>query len=413
MKKVLFVTWDGPQVSYLQGLFLPIFRLLEYYGWAFHVLQFTWGDRENVERNRIACETADIPYRSVGVWRKPVSAGSLLTAFKGQRDIRKAIKDWGIDVLMPRSTLPLLSSLCALRHLSLPLVFDADGLPIDERVDFGGLSSTGLTYRVLRDIESLGVRKSNIVLTRTEKAAEILQARAGVGIVDGKFVLVTNGRDSDQFSLWEANGRARTRLELGVGPTDPLLVYAGSLGGQYCFPEMLSLFKKILVCRSDARLLLLTGSPEIAASALERHPYLNGKIVVKTVAPCEVPPFLASADLGLGMRMRSFSMQGVAPIKLGEYLLCGVPVVATKGIGDTAGITEDIGYLMQDHDSETLENAAAWFVEKVLGDREGFRTRARELGMAKYSLQASVDSYRRALTAAIGDKGALTQSSTE
>lgn len=409
----MFVTWDGPQVSYLQGLFLPIFRLLERYGWAFHVLQFTWGDRDSVQRNKIACEAAGIPYRYVEVWRKPVSAGSLLTAFKGQRDIRKAIKDWGIDVLMPRSTLPLLSSLRVLQHTSVPLVFDADGLPIDERVDFGGLSPTGLSYRVLRDIESLGVRKSNVVLTRTEKAAEILQARGGAGTFEGKFVRVTNGRDSDQFSLREANERTRTRLELGVNPTAPLLVYAGSLGGQYCLPEMLSLFKNVLVCRSDARLLLLTGSPEVAVNELEKHTDLKEKIVVRTVAPGEVPSFLACADLGLGLRKMSFSMQGVAPIKLGEYLLCGVPVVATRGIGDTEGITEDIGYLMQDHDSDTLENTATWFVEKVLGDREGFRARARELGMARYSLQASVDFYRRALTTAVGDTDVLTESSAE
>ena len=399
--KVLFVTWDGPQVSYLDSLFLPIFLSLVQRGWEFHVIQFTWGDPQRIRQTRQAHIQAGVLYRSVRVWRKPVSVGSFVTALRGAWDVRKAIRDWDIDVLMPRSTLPLLSSLCALQHNSLPLVFDADGLPIDERVDFGGLSPTGLTYRVLRDIESLGVRKSNVVLTRTEKAAEILQARGGAGTFEGKFVRVTNGRDSDQFSLREANEITRTRLELGVDPTAPLLVYAGSLGGQYCLPEMLSLFRNVLVCRSDARLLLLTGSPEVAVSELEKHTDLKEKIIVRTVGPGEVPSFLASADLGLGLRKWSFSMQGVAPIKLGEYLLCGVPVVATRGIGDTEGITENIGYLMEDHDSESLENAATWFVEKVLGDREGFRARARELGSAQYSLQASVDSYRRALNAAV------------
>lgn len=398
MTKVLFITWDGPQVSYLEGLFLPIFRLLEDYGWSFHILQFTWGGR--VQRNMAACEAAGISYRSVEVWRKPVAVGSFLTALKGCRDVRKAIEDWNIDILMPRSTLPLLACSRALRHIPLPLVFDADGLPIDERVDFGGLSPTGLSYRILRDIESLGVRKAKIVLTRTDKAAEILHARSGAGTLESKFVRVTNGRDSGQFSLREVNERALDRLELGIDPEAPLIVYAGSLGKQYCLPEMLELFRNVLAYRSDTRFLLLTGSPEVACTEMDQHPELSGKVVVRSVAHHEVPAYLASADLGLGLRKASFSMQGVAPIKLGEYLLCGVPVIATRQIGDVEGITEDIGFLLGDHSRESLESAAAWFVDKVLADREAFRARSRELGLARYSLQASVDSYRRALGAA-------------
>ncbi len=39
---ILFITWDGPQVSYLESLFVPIFRKLEERcGAHFHVLQFT------------------------------------------------------------------------------------------------------------------------------------------------------------------------------------------------------------------------------------------------------------------------------------------------------------------------------------------------------------------------------------
>ena len=406
----MFVTWDGPQVSYLEGLFLPIFRLLERDGWAFHVLQYSWGNEQGVQRNRVACEAIGIPYRSVEVWRKPVSAGALLTAFKGQRDISKAVKDWNIDILMPRSTLPLFASLRAMQHISLPLVFDADGLPIDERVEFGGMSPFSLTCRFLRDIESLGLRKAKVVLTRTEKAAEILHARAGAGGFQDKFFRVTNGRDSDQFSIRGGKERTRVRSELGVSPDAPLMVYAGSLGRQYCLPEMFALFMNVLAYRSDARLLLLTGSPEMAVAEIDKHSELKEKVIVRTVDPDDVPFFLASADLGLGFRKPSFSMSGVAPIKLGEYLLCGVPVVATRGVGDTASITQDIGYLIQEHDSETLEKVAAWFVEEVLGDRDGFRARAREFGKANYSLQASVDSYRVALNAAVGDAGVLSES---
>ena len=136
--KVLFVTWDGPQVTYLESLFLPIFKQLLTRGFAFHVLQFTWGASERVAFARQACEQAGIGYKSVAIWRRPTAIGALFTALAGARHIKKATQAHNIDVVMPRSILPALATMLALRNGQCRMVFDADGLPLDERVDFSG-----------------------------------------------------------------------------------------------------------------------------------------------------------------------------------------------------------------------------------------------------------------------------------
>ncbi|KPP97784.1 glycosyltransferase [Marinobacter sp. HL-58] len=395
--KVLFITWDGPQVSYLEGLFLPIFRRLAEHGWEFHVLQFTWGDNQRLQRSHQACAEAGVSYRAIQVWRRPVSLGSLFTAIKGARDIRRAVRDWNIDVVMPRSTLPLLASMRALRGKQMPMVFDADGLPLDERVDFGGMSPTGVVYRLLRDVEAQGVRRSEVVLTRTSRAADILAARAGAGTSQERFFQVGNGRDASRFAPLDACKRPQIRALLGIEIDAVLLVYAGSLGEQYCLTEMLEIFSNILLWRPDARFLILTGVPEIGHLGVAAYAKLREKVIIRSVSPADVPNYLASADLGLALRRPMFSMQGVAPIKLGEYLLCGLPIIATRGIGDTGLINEDVGYLVDDHGSNSLIGAATWFTDRVLKDREGFRSRAREIGLQGHSLRASVDSYRQAL----------------
>ena len=46
------------------------------------------------------------------------------------------------------------------------------------------------------------------------------------------------------------------------------------------------------------------------------------------------------------LRRSSFSMRAVAPIKLGEYLLCGLPALASPGVGDTDAIAADAGLLL-------------------------------------------------------------------
>lgn len=341
---------------------------------------------------------AGVGYESISVWRKPLAAGAMLTALAGASRVRKAMKVHRIDLVIARSTLPVLATMLALRGSPHPMVFDADGLPLDERVDFAGQSASGLAHRLLRDIEAQAVCRSNVVLTRSSKAAEILHARAGAGTSVEKFHVVTNGRDAQQFK--PASGAANTQLrrDLSLARDTPLLVYAGSMGPQYCMAEMLRLFALIHQRRPDAHFLVLTGSPEAVLPALDNYPYLRQSVTTLTVPAQAVPQYLGCADLGLALRQPSFSMQAVAPIKLGEYLLCGLPVVATAGIGDTAAISADAGMLLERMDEDALNAAANWFIDSVLPHRDTYRASSRAAGLSRFSLEASAKSYLQAIS---------------
>src|SRR5690606_31076769 len=83
---------------------------------------------------------------------------------------------------------------------------------------------------------------------------------------------------------------------------------------------------------------------------------LKTHIILKKVPVSEVSDYLNAADLGFGLRQPTYSMQGVAPIKLGEYLLTGLPVIASKGIGDTTEILHAFDdCFLYDHE-KTLKN---------------------------------------------------------
>jgi len=396
---ILFVTWDGPQVSYLESLFLPVFKGLAKRGHVFHVLQFTWADKQQRAVTQEHCEAAGCTYRSVQVARRPVAAGSLVTAVRGSWHVRRAIAQHDTDIVMPRSTLPALATALALRHFpAVGLLFDADGLPHDERVDFGGWSAQGLAYRVLRELEASAVRRADAVLTRSKKAIDILVARAGAGTAADKFHVVGNGRDANLFTPALKAERAAVRRELGIEDSAPVLVYAGSMGSQYCMPEMLEFFRLVRGRRDDAQLLLLTGSPEEAERGLDGFADLRSGCHLRRVSPTNVARYLGACDLGLALRRPSFSMQAVAPIKLGEYLLCGIPVLATQGIGDTdEHITKEVGHALAVMSPTELSAAADWFVDAVLTDCTGFKARCREAGLRGFSLEASVEAYAKAI----------------
>lgn len=397
MKNILFVTWDGPQTSYLESLFLPIFSQLKKYGYQFYILQFTWADEEKILEQNKACEDLGFSYRSVKIWRKPVSLGALLTSLKGLHDIRKAIDDFSIDIVMPRSTQPALSTLLALRKYSdVKFIFDADGLPLDERIDFTGQSPTSLILRFLRDVERQAVIKSDHVITRSQAAIDILQARAGAGIDTNKFTVVTNGRDERLFNIVSNEQRHLIRSQLGISDDDILLVYAGSLGEQYCIEEMFSILELMKEKTAQVKFLILTGSPDIILNKLTKYTHLRPLIILKSVSSDDVPNYLSVADLGLALRRPSFSMQGVAPIKLSEYLLCGLPVIATKEIGDTRFINDSIGYLCYKMDNEELNKAVDWFFTTYKVKRFS-NNNIRNIALKKFSLHESAKRYKMAL----------------
>ena len=404
IRNILFITWDGPETRYLERLFLPILAGLAEGGWRFHVLQFGWGDEAVFEARAAACRAAGIPYRRAGVWRRGGGAGAFLSALLGARAIRAAVAEWGIDTLMPRSLMPALAVLRMGKagRRGLRLIYDADGLTSDERVDFGGLSPHGLTYRLLRDVEGEILRRADAVLMRTEAARAILLARAGAALEPGRCHLVRNGVDPAPFraALDGALDGARG------GEKGFTLVYSGSIGVQYRLPEMLDLALALRGRIPDLRLRLLSPAQGAIREVLAGRGLAGaGWIAAESLAPEAVPAALCGCDLALALRQPAFSTQAVLPIKLGEYLLAGVPVIGTPGVGNT-GALEAEG-VFQSAEAADLAATIAWVLDEVLPRREEMRARCHAAGMRHFSLAATVESYAQALrtVAAAGEAG--------
>lgn len=399
------MTWDGPLSTYLEALFLPIFAALRTRGYRFHVLQFTWSDDRERARVADACRGAGISYRSVTIWRRPVALGSLATAVAGRIHVRRAMREQRIGLLMPRSTLPALAAIPAAGRGPgrLPVLLDADGLPHDERVDFEGASPKKLSYRILRNLESWSVRLADAVTVRTQAAADILLERAGPPVGPERFHVVANARDAESFRPGDPQARAARRAQLGLAAEQPLLVYVGSsLGGKYRGEAVLGVLREVLALRGDARLLVLMPDDREARALLATQPDLAPACILRSAAPGEVPAWLAAADLGLALIHATFSMRAVSAIKIGEYLLCGVPVLASSGVGDADAIVgPTVGRCVAGDAQPDLAAAARWFVDEVLPDREGFRARCRAAGLRHFSLEAALDAYDAALRDAL------------
>lgn len=387
-KNLLFISWDGPQTSYMEGLFMPIFQeIAKVHEINFHVLQFTWADHEKMDETKRVAEKMNIHYTALPILRKPTaSLGSLLTVFSSVKKIEKYILENHIDIVMPRSTFPAMM-VNRIKNRNFKLIFDADGLPLEERIDFSGLKKNSFQYKLMKSAETKMLINADAVMTRSQKAIDI-----HIGHISehyrNKFSVVKNGRDPSHFSF-DQETRTTTRKKLGLND-ELLFVYAGSLGPQYGLSEMLEIFHQYAE-KKPSKFLILTGNTDFAEKNIPE--YLKSEIIIKKVASSEVSHYLNAADLAFAIREPAFSMQGVAPIKLGEYLLCGLPVIASKGIGDTEEILRNFTEcFLYDHSlpkATILAKSANFSENAIFADRNSIAAEARKY----FSLDAAAASY--------------------
>jgi len=392
-KKLLFITWDGPQTSYMEGLFMPIFNeIAKNSEIGFHVIQFTWANRKKIDEVKKTTEKLGIKYTAFPIFKKPVASfGSFFTLFSASKKIKKYIRENKIDIVMPRSTFPAFMVSKIRKSFEGKIIFDADGLPIEERVDFGGLKRNSFLYKFLRSTETKMLQQADAVITRSQKAIDIHIKNIGENFRP-KFSVVQNGRNKNWFQKNDSF-RNEARKELNL-ENEFLFVYAGSLGPQYCLSDMLEIFQKYSEKRS-AKFLILTGNITFAEQNIPQE--ISQKIIVKSVTSEKVPFYLNAADCTFALRKPTFSMQGVAPIKLGEYLLCGIPVIASKGIGDTEEILKDFEECYPFDHSKTLDSQLPEiisFAEKaIFADKNQISEKAEQY----FSLEAASESYIVAL----------------
>jgi glycosyltransferase involved in cell wall biosynthesis len=208
---------------------------------------------------------------------------------------------------------------------------------------------------------------------------------------------VGNGRDKEFFKP-NVIQRDIFRKKLGLSPEQILLVYCGSLGPQYGLDSMLTILKTLLLAQPNSRLLLLTPGNAYLENRIPKR--LLQKVTVIQGSYPAIPFWLNAADLALAIREPTFSMQGVAPIKLGEYLLMGLPTIASRGIGDTEELLGNKTFVhLFDHKRKgEMQIVMNWLKCQDFLDKQSIRGFA----LQHFSLEKSIGDYKTALDSMIG-----------
>jgi len=387
MKKILFISWDGPQTSYMEGLFMPIFYQIQQQDPSiqFHCLQFSWANEGKAQQE--AAKKYQLPYTLIPIYRKPIpSLGSFYSLLQGHKVIKNYVKQHQIDVLMPRSNFP--AFMVNRTRLDLPIIFDADGLPIEERIEFSGLKRNSIFHRFLESIEKNIMFNAKIVLVRSEFGIDYFTNKYKIS--RKKFFVISNGRDKEFFQF-NLNDRNSVRKKYGL--KDKVLVYCGSIDGKkYLFEEIIKIFIEYRKINNNAKLMVLSGSNNLLSKIPNT---LKKEIILKSLPYKEVPKYLSASDIAIGIIDNTLSMKAVSAIKLGEYLLMGLPTIFSKDIGDSNIILKNLhhAFLFNKFSKSRFQETVSF----IKSQEENNLEENRNAGINFFSLEKSAEDYLKAI----------------
>lgn len=186
--------------------------------------------------------------------------------------------------------------------------------------------------------------------------------------------------------LAAANDPGAVRADLGFGPDDVVLAYAGSAAGWQSFSLLEQAITPLLVAQPRVKVLLLCP-PDPAIDALTAN--WIGRALRTWVDPSRVNAVLAACDTALLLRADTVTNRVASPTKFAEYLASGLPVIISAHIGDCSAQVqrERLGIVHQP--GELLPT-----LERPTPDE---RDRFRAFALAHYTKAAHEAGYRRLL----------------
>lgn len=386
----------------MQTQVLPYLRELHAGGASMTLLTFEpmskpWsaGEREAVAA-RLAgegIEWLDLPYH-----HRP-NIAKVLDVIRGVLLARRVIRRRGIRIVHGRAHVATLIAAMARAFTSAKLLFDIRGLIADEYVSGGNWKADGLLYRIVKRLERWLIAHGDGFVVLTKRAREHLFASNERRPVE----VIPTCTDVSVYAPAAAQ-RDAVRAELGVESLR-VWAYVGSLGTWYRTDELADFLSTAWSLDQRCFILCLTpADPGMMMTRLLDRGVPRERVLLRRVAPAEVPRYLAAADVAVSFSVSDVARLAASPTKVGEYLASGLPVVHSAGVGDVDELltANDIGVLIRDYDRSSYA-AAIEGIDRLLADPR-LADRCRDVARNEFDLRTvGGPRYRRLYERMLGD----------
>ena len=398
-RRVLYISYNGMLDPLGQSQVIPYLKELSRAGVRFTLLSFegekayTPEGRERREQLRAELAKSEIDWHWLRYHKRPSLPATSYDVLAGIRYGGRLVRDKQIEMVHARSHIPATIALRLKQRFGLKMIFDVRGLMAEEYVDADHWKKGSVPYRLTKAMESASLQASDGVVTLTEKIWPAIKDWKGLRGRDVIHEVVPCCTDLELFRFSQSD-RERIRFELDLQDRF-VLVYSGSIGGWYLTDKTADFFVALLQRKPNSHFLWLTGGDKGLIEKLMSERGINSnQFTVRKVAPAEVAGYLSAADAGIAFYKPTFSRLATSPVKVSEYLACGLPVIVNAGVGDsdTFVAAQKLGGVVKDFNESEYEQSLITIENLLAGDiRERARTAAesffdvRGIGLERYA----------------------------
>lgn len=398
-KNVCYLSFDGMTDPLGQSQVIPYLIKLSEKGFKFHIVSVEKEDMMNQKGEMIrnllkqhSIEWTTIPYSN-----KIPFVSTMFTLKKVYKIAIGVFSKNKFDLIHFRGYTLGNTVRKLKRKTKIPVIFDMRSFLPDERV-LGGMWNlkNPLHYCIYKYFKFLEGR------FYTEFERTISQTYLGANVIKGwgydekiaKVEVVPCCADLKLFDF-DADSQSilSIKADLDINAEDFVLGYVGSIGTWYCLDDMMRFFKVILEEKPSAKFVFLSPvDPSVVFNSATKEGVDPGNIRVKFIERKNMPSYIKVFNWSVFFIKPGVGKAASCPVKHGELMGMGVPVVANGKVGDIDLIVgkEGSGLIVENFDNDVYKEVLSQMDTFNLSNSE-----IRRIGQKYYDLDMGVSSYYR------------------
>ncbi|NQU73729.1 MAG: glycosyltransferase [Candidatus Omnitrophica bacterium] len=398
--RILYVSYNGLLEEIVPSQVVPYLRELTKRGYRFTLLTFEKKEKLNaVGKNGVKKLKNEL--KQIGVdwhWlryhkRAPLFATSF-DVLVGTVYVLFLVITGKIDIIHARSIVPAAMSLVA-KLFGAKFIFDTRGLLAEEYVGGGHWKEGELKYRIVKFFEKFCLKLADTIVVLTQQHYKYLLNLSWLKNKSRDLPIEVIPCCVDLSRFRYDFPRANMIKGKENMQDNFIFTYLGKIGKHYMFKEMIDFVKDALGILPNAKFMILTQSDkQMVLDIASNNDIDHSKLIIKKPTFDEIPSLVSTASAGIFF-INPYKKFGSSPIKLGEFLSCGIPVIINSGIGDTEGLVKEnrVGAVVGGFDKTSYTSAFCELLG-LMKEGESLSKRCRktvedhlslDLGVRKYS----------------------------
>lgn len=381
--KVLFIAYQSVSDPIMESQVFSYIRRLSEKKIRHSILSYETKQTVADSRNYISRLDLPIKWRKLTYHHRFRFLATCFDILSGMAMSSFIIKKDKIHIIHARGFIPALIAFLPTKLFRIKFFFDTRGFLADKYIGGYLLDENSFIYKLMKWWERILMKECDYFTVETNKHAEIIQSLQRD--VLAKMDVIPCCVDMNKFNFQVYPKRSDREFKL---------VYLGKIGTWYLIDKMLDFFNVISKEITNSRFIFLTqDDPKYIYSIAKNKRTDESRIEVIKPNLEEIPIFLAKSNAGIFF-INPYKRYNSSPIKFGEYLACGLPVVINRGIGDTEVITrkERVGVVVDDL-SESCYKAAIRELMDLLEETDKLRMRCRITAEKYLSLEKGTEKY--------------------